>query len=194
MAPKASTSGGSKTKKAAGLAQPTLAFRSRKPSLPSPSKKKSTAPSRQSSLRQSVSTDDIRRDQAASEGDPVLVTSDEDEAVVIHPESALKAGERRKLDVKSKKWDTALKDARGAMGTKTPIHAGPDTHNNVHHILRVFDMTAKYGPCVGITRLARWERAQKWGLSPPDEVREILTTVEGVEDVTYRETVLHGWV
>lgn len=50
----------------------------------------------------------------------MLVTSDEDEAVVIHPESALKAGERRKLDVKSKKWDTALKDARGAMGTKTP--------------------------------------------------------------------------
>lgn len=124
----------------------------------------------------------------------MVMTSDEDEAVVIHSESALKAGERGKLDVKSKKWDSALKDARAAMGTKTPIHAGPDTHNNVHHILRVFDMTARYGPCVGITRLARWERAQKWGLSPPDEIREILTTVEGVEDVTYRETVLHGWV
>lgn len=50
----------------------------------------------------------------------MLVTSDEDEAVVIHSESALKAGERRKLDVKSKKWDAALKDARAAMGTKTP--------------------------------------------------------------------------
>jgi hypothetical protein len=37
-------------------------------------------------------------------------------------------------------------------------------------ILRTFDMTSKYGPSVGITRLQRWERAKKWGLSPPDEV------------------------
>lgn len=37
-------------------------------------------------------------------------------------------------------------------------------------ILRVFDMTAKYGPCVGISRLDRWKRAQKLGLEPPEEV------------------------
>lgn len=37
-------------------------------------------------------------------------------------------------------------------------------------ILRVFDMTSKYGPYVGITRLERWERAKKWGLQPPEEV------------------------
>lgn len=37
-------------------------------------------------------------------------------------------------------------------------------------ILRVFDMTSKYGPSVGISRLQRWERAKKWGLNPPTEV------------------------
>lgn len=31
-------------------------------------------------------------------------------------------------------------------------------------------MTAKYGPCVGISRLDRWKRAQKLGLEPPEEV------------------------
>lgn len=31
-------------------------------------------------------------------------------------------------------------------------------------------MTSKYGPCVGMTRLQRWERAKKWGLQPPEEV------------------------
>lgn len=37
-------------------------------------------------------------------------------------------------------------------------------------ILRVFDMTSAYGPCVGMSRLQRWERAKKWGLNPPEEV------------------------
>ena len=41
----------------------------------------------------------------------------------------------------------------------------------VPDILRVFDLSSKYGPCVGITRLQRWERAKKWGLNPPEEVR-----------------------
>lgn len=32
-------------------------------------------------------------------------------------------------------------------------------------------MTSKYGPCAGITRLDRWDRAKKLGLNPPEEVR-----------------------
>jgi DNA polymerase delta subunit 4 len=45
--------------------------------------------------------------------------------------------------------------------------AGVDTTTD---ILRVFDLTSEYGPCVGISRLARWERAREWGLNPPQEV------------------------
>lgn len=40
-------------------------------------------------------------------------------------------------------------------------------------ILRVFDLSASYGPCVGVTRLQRWERAKKWGLNPPEEVSDL---------------------
>ncbi|CAI0567644.1 unnamed protein product [Linum tenue] len=35
-------------------------------------------------------------------------------------------------------------------------------------------MNMAYGPCIGMTRLARWERAQRLGLDPPGEVRSLL--------------------
>ncbi|KAK9842279.1 hypothetical protein WJX81_004398 [Elliptochloris bilobata] len=40
--------------------------------------------------------------------------------------------------------------------------------------LRQFDLTGRYGPCTGLTRLERWERAAKLGLHPPEEVKAIL--------------------
>jgi len=81
-------------------------------------------------------------------------------------------------------------------------------------------LTAKYGPCVGISRLERWERAHKWGLNPPEEVsvaessergrsevllsfqclltvcqiKKILLTQQGEDNVDLRESILHGWV
>ncbi|XP_066489190.1 DNA polymerase delta subunit 4-like [Tiliqua scincoides] len=40
--------------------------------------------------------------------------------------------------------------------------------------LKQFDLSWEYGPCTGITRLQRWERAESLGLSPPATVRELL--------------------
>ncbi|XP_062972931.1 DNA polymerase delta subunit 4 [Elgaria multicarinata webbii] len=40
--------------------------------------------------------------------------------------------------------------------------------------LKQFDLCWQYGPCTGITRLQRWERADLLGLSPPATVRELL--------------------
>ncbi|XP_066853992.1 DNA polymerase delta subunit 4 [Anser cygnoides] len=52
-------------------------------------------------------------------------------------------------------------------------------------MLRRFDLAWEYGPCTGITRLQRWERAQALGLSPPFPVRDAL--LEHCDDpaVTY---------
>lgn len=55
-------------------------------------------------------------------------------------------------------------------------------------------MTSKYGPSVGISRLQRWERAKKWGLNPPEQIRDILTTQQGEDDPAYRENVLYAWL
>ncbi|KAF2744204.1 hypothetical protein M011DRAFT_408900 [Sporormia fimetaria CBS 119925] len=41
-------------------------------------------------------------------------------------------------------------------------------------ILREFDLSSHYGPCVGVTRLRRWQRAHRLGLQPPIEVLAVL--------------------
>uniref|UniRef100_A0A0D9XFR4 DNA polymerase delta subunit 4 n=1 Tax=Leersia perrieri TaxID=77586 RepID=A0A0D9XFR4_9ORYZ len=40
--------------------------------------------------------------------------------------------------------------------------------------LRQFDMNLKFGPCIGVTRLQRWERASAMGLHPPPHLRDLL--------------------
>ncbi|XP_075698035.1 DNA polymerase delta subunit 4 [Rhinoderma darwinii] len=37
-----------------------------------------------------------------------------------------------------------------------------------------FDLDWQFGPCTGITRLERWQRAEELGLTPPRNIRDIL--------------------
>ncbi|KDO48049.1 hypothetical protein CISIN_1g035467mg [Citrus sinensis] len=37
-------------------------------------------------------------------------------------------------------------------------------------------MNMAYGPCIGMSRLARWERAYRLGLNPPKEIEVLLKT------------------
>lgn len=46
--------------------------------------------------------------------------------------------------------------------------------SQIIQLLKQFDMTLKYGPCVGKTRLERWNRAKVYALDPPIKVLEIL--------------------
>ncbi|TFY54141.1 hypothetical protein EVG20_g9831 [Dentipellis fragilis] len=72
---------------------------------------------------------------------------------------------RERLDPEDKRWRKALGEARSKMGNLAPVHA--EEQKSVHHILRVFDLSYEYGPCVGVSRLERWERAEALGLNPP---------------------------
>ncbi|KAJ4562976.1 hypothetical protein HRR88_005912 [Exophiala dermatitidis] len=45
-------------------------------------------------------------------------------------------------------------------------------------ILRHFDLSSQYGPCIGITRLDRWKRANMLELNPPVEVLAVLLREE----------------
>ncbi|KAL1124831.1 hypothetical protein V6Z11_A13G000900 [Gossypium hirsutum] len=49
-----------------------------------------------------------------------------------------------------------------------------DDFDEQEQVLRQFDMNMANGPCVGITRLDRWERAQRMGLNPPKEIESLL--------------------
>ncbi|KAM6115414.1 DNA polymerase delta subunit 4 [Pterocles gutturalis] len=55
----------------------------------------------------------------------------------------------------------------------------------VLEMLRRFDLAWEYGPCTGITRLQRWERAQALGLSPPSSIRDALLEHQDNPEVTY---------
>ncbi|KAJ2986994.1 hypothetical protein NUW58_g4752 [Xylaria curta] len=45
-------------------------------------------------------------------------------------------------------------------------------------ILRYWDVSSQYGPCVGVSRLKRWQRADRLGLNPPVEVLAVLMQEE----------------
>merc|ERR1712070_868143 len=45
-------------------------------------------------------------------------------------------------------------------------------------LLHEFDLDIKYGPCCGITRTERFERAVKLGLNPPDQIKHLLMSLK----------------
>jgi len=66
-------------------------------------------------------------------------------------------------------------------------------------ILRRWDLSYEFGPCVGMTRMERWERAEKLGLNPPEMVRKILETSKAdkltdSEVEALQQSVLHRLV
>ena len=48
-------------------------------------------------------------------------------------------------------------------------------------VLRHFDLSSQYGPCIGIARHKRWLRAAGLGLNPPLEVLAVLMKEEAKE-------------
>ena len=56
-----------------------------------------------------------------------------------------------------------------------------DKYGEEEEVLRQFDMDMKYGPCIGVDRLDRWERAEAMGLHPPPHVRDLLADSTGMK-------------
>ncbi|XP_040892986.1 DNA polymerase delta subunit 4 [Toxotes jaculatrix] len=72
------------------------------------------------------------------------------------------------------------KARRGGKREKTPTPP-PQTEPETETVreeelqkLRQFDLDWRFGPCTGISRLQRWERAKLHGLNPPEEIRDLL--------------------
>ncbi|XVF42820.1 hypothetical protein PTKIN_Ptkin01aG0395900 [Pterospermum kingtungense] len=78
---------------------------------------------------------------------------------------------------------TKSKSSKSTKNAATPAlvshggsldHKETDDFNEQERVLRQFDMNMAYGPCLGMTRLARLERAQRLGLNPPKEIENLL--------------------
>ncbi|GLJ12556.1 hypothetical protein SUGI_0193440 [Cryptomeria japonica] len=65
----------------------------------------------------------------------------------------------------------------------------PDDSDAKEEILRQFDMNLTYGPCLGVPRLERWERASKLGLDPPKQIKELLEKGGGMPDCLWEGCV-----
>ena len=83
------------------------------------------------------------------------------------------------------KSSAAAAEAAGAATTSQSAAAAAD-----EAALRQFDLSTRYGPCTGITRMQRWERAVKLGLSPPPEVPEIVQRNGGL-DTDFNRDIFH---
>ncbi|KXN90666.1 DNA polymerase delta subunit 4 [Leucoagaricus sp. SymC.cos] len=97
---------------------------------------------------------------------------------------------RPELNIKDPKWRKLFTDAKNKRNGLPLAHGNKE--DQISQILRVFDLNYDYGPCIGVSRLERWERAHTLGLNPPLEIRDILTTRQGSEQ--YSQCVFQGEV
>ncbi|KAK0593536.1 hypothetical protein LWI29_038203 [Acer saccharum] len=49
-----------------------------------------------------------------------------------------------------------------------------DDYDGKESVLRQFDLNMANGPCLGMSRQARWECANRLGLNPPKEIEGML--------------------
>jgi DNA polymerase delta subunit 4 len=139
------------------------------------------------------------KEKGSEKGSDVETTPQPFKASNLKPEDLQKKVEANEigsdtlpeLDPSSERWNKLHKAAKAKLGG-VPIHGKDD--NEVQQILRVFDNSYDYGPCLGMTRLKRWERAESLGLNPPKEVHEILMTKQGQTLDEYKQSVFHGEV
>lgn len=55
--------------------------------------------------------------------------------------------------------------------------------NEEEAALRNFDLEIRFGPCIGLSRLQRWRRAERWGLDPPAKVLELLELMDPADEL-----------
>jgi DNA polymerase delta subunit 4 len=44
---------------------------------------------------------------------------------------------------------------------------------DVKYMLKQFDLDSRFGPCIGLSRIERWNRAEKLGLNPDLQIKEM---------------------
>jgi len=201
--PSQSTNKRTRSTNSASMKQSTLGFTSLKRTASGASANsdlKRRAPLRTKSAPITVVEDiesDSDQDAYEKEVDFLEMSSGEDEDPVAGLKRRHQVAATHLLDIDLRaenpgRWNKAYGAARAENGNLPTIHT--EHENKVNAILRSFDLTYNFGPCIGIPRIARWDRAQANGLNPPPEVREILMTKQGFEEDEYRKSCLDGLV
>jgi len=80
---------------------------------------------------------------------------------------------------------------RNIVGPKVKKSVAKIIKPDVEARLKTFDMNADFGPCMGLTRLERWERAKKHGLNPPQDILQLIKCGHGNENAAW-DDLLNG--
>ncbi|TIA93955.1 hypothetical protein E3P81_00535 [Wallemia ichthyophaga] len=94
------------------------------------------------------------------------------------------------LNENSNEWNNLHSWAMQRMDFNEPLHSTNKTKVDI--ILRVFDNCYEYGPCVGLTRLDRFHRAQSLDMDPPEQIKDILSTTKAHNIPRIRECIFHN--
>ncbi|RKP38551.1 hypothetical protein BJ085DRAFT_36717 [Dimargaris cristalligena] len=88
--------------------------------------------------------------------------------------------------------------ARDRVNNQSDRSQHPETRQDELELLGHFDLKYTYGPCIGLTRLHRWDRASRLGLQPPPLIRDILMDHRKRDDphssiyAAFEETIFNG--
>ncbi|KAM3531675.1 hypothetical protein MY4038_004358 [Beauveria bassiana] len=171
------TTGGARARPGPTKGQATISFSNRvtkavpkdvKSSIVVPSRQKVDAPAqKEPGVDNVVSEPEVAEQPKEEEEEETLV---EEAALPSKTEAELKA--ERTSDAQIGKYWRSIEAQRIA----------PRVHQedlSLHEkVLRYFDVSSQYGPCIGIPRIKRWQRAERLGLSPPIEVLAVLLKEE----------------
>ncbi|KAI1919940.1 hypothetical protein LOZ65_004218 [Ophidiomyces ophidiicola] len=126
-----------------------------------------------------ATTTTVKHEEATPVEQPVAGSSKSENAV---REQARLHAQLPKTEEDRRAERLTQKDIQRYWQTEEENRIAPRIHQDglsvEEKILRHFDISNQYGPCVGIARIKRWHRAHKLGLNPPLEVLAVLRKEE----------------
>ncbi|KAI0484381.1 DNA polymerase delta, subunit 4-domain-containing protein [Xylariaceae sp. FL0804] len=175
-----------------GNKQSTLSFNHRvTKSVPKSAKDPSgSAPSKQSPLAKHVITHHLEQqpDVAAAAANTTTTSDveieedddDEDKAVAAAPAAAEEEEAKSEAERRAEQVTDAQIAAywRATERERSARRVHQEGLSLAEKVLRHWDVSSQYGPCVGIGRARRWRRADRLGLRPPPEVLAVLAREE----------------
>ncbi|CAF3832761.1 unnamed protein product [Adineta steineri] len=81
--------------------------------------------------------------------------------------------------------DTSNVNKQNIVNTPTTSSTVKKISDNDLELLRQFDLDMKFGPCTGIPRIDRYERAIRHELDPPVRVLELINNYPNDRQVTH---------
>ncbi|KAL9075718.1 MAG: hypothetical protein Q9161_001470 [Pseudevernia consocians] len=170
-------------------AQQTLAFgpnsnKVTKPSLPAAGKPKSSSLTPTDAERLQKAVADISTPSPGPEDEYPPRPEEQSEsprALAIRGQGSAKV-EAVKSEAEEKGAKVSDAQVKRYWKSKEDERIAPRVHQRGlsvdEKILRHFDLSSQYGPCIGIPRIKRWKRAENLGLKPPVEVLAVLLKEE----------------